>query len=170
VSPQTWIAMKQGLFGKMIRAPEGAVPWQSQKISSNIAKFLQSDLAQELYSPNERLLIKGVGDAHAALLPPPGTKNVSGSGYEVQKQAKEWTKQAWRMLGLGLGHGTLHGYLAGKALAVGASKYATRREAARAADLFLGRRRPLTYYPQRYGAVLGAGNIGMLNDQSSSPQ
>lgn len=115
VSPESWALLKQGMFQKVSKAVEDATPWGSQRTAETITKFLATDLAREMYTPNERALMKALADAHHQLVPIPGTVNTSGTAHTAARLA---TGLRHQLLGLfGFSHGGLPG--AGLALALG---------------------------------------------------
>src|SRR6516165_781833 len=155
VSPQSIPAVKESIFRKITEAPSGATEWGDQKIANSIAKFAATDLASKLYTPNELTMLRAIGEAHARLVPIPGTRNVSASAYRGAAMLKGFTKQFLTLIGAGiLPHGGLIGHAigagAGYAAGEAAERVAARRTAARAADLFYGRRAALP----RAGAVV----------------
>jgi hypothetical protein len=156
VSPQSMPAVKEGIFRKITEAPAGATEWGDQKIANSIAKFAATDLASKLYTPNELAMLKSIGEAHKRLVPIPGTRNVSGSAYRAAAMLKGVTRQFLSMIGAT--HG-LHGYAMGHAAGMGIERIQAARQAARAADLFLGRRAPLprtgAVVPATAGAIVG---------------
>ena len=156
VSPQSMPAIKEGIFRKITEAPAGATDWGDQKIANSIAKFAATDLAAKLYTPNELAMLKAIGEAHKRLLPLPRTANVSGSAYAVARMAKGLTRQFLSMIGAT--HG-LHGYAIGHLAGAGIERAQAAHQAARAADLFLGRRAPLprtgAVVPATAGAIVG---------------
>jgi hypothetical protein len=167
LSPEIMGQIKQGMFKKITAAPEGALDWGDQKIGNAIANFLQTDLAQKLYTPNELQMLKAIGDAHIQMIPPQRTTNPSGSGYVVGRLAKGLTKQFLKVV-LGGAHG-VPGYIAAEGIGQGLERLQAKQAAARAADLFQGRRMPLPrqgqYVPQRVGAFVG--QLPVLRNQGS---
>jgi hypothetical protein len=158
-------AIKEGMFWDIVSAPPGATDWGDQKIANAIAKFAKTDLASKLYTPNELTMLRAIGEAHKQLIPLPRTANVSGSAYSGARMLKGLTKQFLAMIGgailpvhggpIGHAMGAGAGYLAGEA----AERIAARRAASRAADLFYGRRVPLSrtgaVVPPSVGAIVG---------------
>ena len=162
VSPQSMPALKEGVFRKITSPPPGATDWGDQKIANAIAKFAATDLASKLYTPNELAMMRAIGEAHRRLIPLPRTANVSGSAYSVARMAKGLTKQFLGMIGAT--HG-LHGYAIGTAIGSGLERAQAARQAAQAADLFLGRRAPLA----RTGAVVPA-SVGAVVGHALTPR
>jgi hypothetical protein len=153
VSPQSRALLKQSLWKEISEAPEGMIPWGPQKTGQSIAKFLNTDLVREMFTPNERMLMKAIGDAHQKLVPVPGTTNPSGTAHMMSKIASGAKSQLLGLLGF---H---HGGLPGAAIAIGMGKglewAAGRRAANQATKLFLGpQARPAaSRAPQAIGAI-----------------
>lgn len=136
LSPESYGQVKQGMWSRLTEAPEGMIPWESQRISQNLHGFLKSELAKTIYTPNERMLMKTIADAHSQQIPVAGSTNPSGTAPMLSKIARGAQSQ---LLGLfGFSHGGLPG--AGVALAAGKalSWSADRRAAKEATKLFLG--------------------------------
>jgi len=136
VSPQSWALVKQGLWKMISEAPEGMTAWGDQKIGQSIAKFLNTELAREVFTPNERMLMKTIADAHHKLIPIPGTTNPSGTAHTAAKLVQGARHQLLALFGFA--HGGLPG--AGVALALGKALdwSVNRRAANQATKLFLG--------------------------------
>lgn len=136
VSPQSWALVKQGLWKMISAAPEGRTAWGDQKTGESIAKFLNTELAREVFSANERMLMKVIGDAHHRLVPIPGTTNPSGTAHTAAKLVAGARHQLLALFGFA--HGGLPG--AGIALALGKALdwSINKRAANQATKLFLG--------------------------------
>ncbi len=86
-SPE-FTAVKQGLFNRLTKPVENTTPWGSQKIANNVNKFMNGDgkeMANAVFTPAERQMIQAYGDLHQSLIPPPGTRNPSGTSPFVVK-------------------------------------------------------------------------------------
>jgi hypothetical protein len=170
LTPENLGALKASMFSRISQAPEGMLPWEHQKTGQNIAKFLSTDLARNLYSPSELGVMRDIANAHLQIVPIPGSTNVSGSGYTGAAIAKQGIKMMTRNLlrMIGLAHGHLPGLLAGEALASARERIgeqlAARRSAQRAEQLFLGRR-PLA--PVRAPQAVGAFAAPLLTQQAN---
>jgi hypothetical protein len=146
LSPENLGRLKQNFFQQMSEAPEGMMPWEHQKTGQRIAAFLNTPAAQQLYSPGERMVMKAIADAHLAIVPIPGSTNVSGSAYTgaaiAKNAAKQLTRYLFRMIGFA--HGGIGGVIAGelgaRAREAAMTPIMARRAAQRAEQLFLGRR------------------------------
>lgn len=136
LAPESFAQVKQGMWSRLTEAPEGMIPWESQRVSQNLHNFLKSDLAKTIYTPNERMLMKTIADAHSKQVPVAGSTNPSGTAPMLSKIARGAQNQ---LLGLfGFSHGGLPG--AGVAIAAGkALNWAGNRKAANEATrLFYG--------------------------------
>lgn len=136
LSPESFGQVKQGMWSRLTEAPEGMIPWESQRISQNLHNFLKSELAKAVYTPNERMLMKTIADAHSKQIPVAGSTNPSGTAPMLNKMARGAQNQ---LLGLlGFSHGGLPG--AGVAIAAGkALAWKTNQKAANEARrLFYG--------------------------------
>lgn len=136
VSPQSWALVKQAIWGQMSGAGEGMTAWGHQRTGETIAKFLNTELARAVYTPNERMLMKAIADAHHRLVPVPGTTNPSGTAHTAAKLVSGARHQLLALFGFS--HGGLPG--AGVALALGkALDWSIKKRAANTAErLFLG--------------------------------
>jgi hypothetical protein len=154
LTPESFANLKRGLFMKISQAPEGMIPWGDQKVGQNIAKFLTTDLAREMFTPAERLLMEGLSKAHLQLVPIPGTTNPSGTAHMGERLAKGLKSQMLTLLGFS--HGGMPGAAAAAALAKGLEWRASSKAANRASELFLGprARSAAPRLPQRAGAIL----------------
>jgi len=171
----TWARLKLAKLLEVTKEVEGTTKWGHQKIANNIGNFLDTDLADKMLTPNEKLVLKSIGEAHRRIVPVKGTVNYSRSGYENMETARGMTKNLIKMAitGLGLGHGLIgigaH-YSAGHAASEAIDKLATWRQTRRAKDLFLGQRAPFprqgAYYPGKIGAMTFP-QLTRQDDQSS---
>ena len=163
VPRETYEGLKRVVMQRATQAPEGAIPWQHQKSQQQIAKFLQTDFARKALTPDERMWLTNLMNAHDQLKPLEKTVNYSGSAYEAARMSRGLLRgvihHSLRMLGLT--HGGLPGYALGEAAGHIAGRAVegamTRRQLAEAADLFLGRRMqlPSARAPQAIGALSG---------------
>ena len=166
IPKETYEGLKRSVLEKATQAPEGAIAWQHQKSQQQIAKFLQTDFARKALTSTERTYLTNIMNAHAQLVPLENTTNPSKTAYTLARMSHGVIHKA--LSGLGLVHGGLHGYLVGQASGRAIEAYMARNEAARIADLFLGRKnlvRQGARVPGAIGATLG--QLPALRDQSS---
>lgn len=166
LSPESFAMLKRGMFQKISAAPEGMIPWQDQKIGQSIAKFLTTDLARELYTPAERILLDGIAKAHLRVVPVQGTTNPSGTAHMGAKLATGLKNQFLTLIGFS--HGGLPGAAVGAALAKGMEWRSASKAASRASDLFLGprSRSVMPTSPQRASALI-APSTAAIRDRSA---
>lgn len=110
-SPE-WTAVKQGLFNRITKPTAGVTDWGPQRISNNINKFLNGDgteMANAVFSPAEREMLQAYGDLHKSLVPPPGTRNPSGTSPFVVKAMNAMGSHVGEFAGAALGHMVLPG-------------------------------------------------------------
>ena len=109
LSPDALNELKVAVWRRASEAGENMIPWQAQRSSQEIAKFLNTPLASALYSPNELAMFRAVQQAHEKLIPVPRTVNTSGTFYRLNKALGDMKKQTFQVM-LGI-HGGLPGYL-----------------------------------------------------------
>jgi hypothetical protein len=148
--------LKVAILKRVAEAPEGMMPWDHQKTGQSLAAFLNTPMAQELYSPQELTVMRQVAQAELRLVPVPGSTNPSGSAYTGAAMAKSMFRHLLRMIGIS--HG-LHGYAAVEAGTAAYDRFAARRAAQRAEQLFLGRQ---AVAPSRLPQAVGALGAPML--------
>lgn len=172
LSPDSLGQVKAGMWSKLteVPGPDGAMAKLSDTmIAKNVTNFLKSDLAKELYTANERMLMQNIAGAHSRLVPIPGTVNTSHTAPTAAKLARSASKQ---LLGL---FGFSHGGLPGAAAALGAGKalewVGNRRAAATATKLFYGDQ-PKRAAPAGYqrALALAAASSPALRDRGGQQQ
>ena len=161
---ETYDGLKRAVLMKATQAPEGGIPFQHQKMQQQIAKFLGTDFARKGLTQEEQMYLTNLMNAHAQLVPLENTTNPSKSAYAAARMSRGIIHHTLRALGLV--HGGLHGLIAGELIGRGVENALARRQAAQAADLFLGRRMPLpaSLAPRTIGAI--AGQLPSIRDQS----
>ena len=129
-SPE-WSGVKQGLFSRLTETPEGVTDWGSQKISNNLNNFLNGkgrELAEAIYSPQERQLLQQYADLHKQLVVPPTGANLSQTSTFVNPLLRKIGSKIGTVIGTGvgamLGHSTgiPYGIEAGAAVGAGVAK------------------------------------------------
>jgi hypothetical protein len=166
LSPETMAQLKVAIWRRISEAPEGMVPWEAQKSSTQISKFLNMQLASALYSSNELAMMRAVQNAHEQMIPLKRTVNTSGTFYRLSKSLDGLKKQAFQTMGAI--HGGVHGYVLGKAADWAKEKIADRMLQAEATRLFRGtqpRVRP-SVAPQAAFTTLGQLPALRYRDQS----
>jgi hypothetical protein len=136
LSPESWNAVRQGMWSKLTEPPEGMIAWGPQKISQNIHNFLKSNIAEEMFSERERGLMKTIATAHKQMIPVAGTTNPSGTAPMLAKIANGARHTLLPLLGFS------HGGVPGAAIGMAADKALTwvgnKRAAGNARKLFYG--------------------------------
>jgi hypothetical protein len=155
VSPQSRSLLKQSLWKEVSEAPEGMIAWGPQKTGQKIAAFLNTELAREAFTPNERMLMKAIGDAHQKLVPVPGSTNPSGTAHMMAKIANGSKNQLLALFGFS--HGGLPGASLALTMGKGLEWAINKRAANEATRLFLGpQAKPAaSRAPQAIGALAG---------------
>jgi hypothetical protein len=80
-SPE-WAALRQGLWARLTQATEGATEMGPQRIASRISEFLRGSgapMAQVMFTPQERNLMRQFAALQQQLTPKPGTVNYSNT-------------------------------------------------------------------------------------------
>ena len=159
VSPDTWNQLRQAVWERISEQPRGMISWQDQRTGQNIAKFLNTPVAREMFDTNERAIMSSIAQAHIHLIPTPGSVNTSGTAYMNQEIGGHVIKglkaQLMKLIFAHFGH--IPGYMLGEAIERGSAKAAERRAAEDAIHRFIGERplrAPVTA-PQRFGATAG---------------
>jgi hypothetical protein len=164
ITPETMAQLKVAIWRRVSEAPEGMIPWQAQKSSQQISKFLNTQLARAIYSPNELAMMRAIQSAHEKLIPLPRTVNTSGSWYRASKALDALKKQAFQTMGAI--HGGAHGYVLGKAADWAKEKIADRMMQAEATRLFRGTQPRLRPSIAPQAAFTTLGQLPALRDQS----
>lgn len=157
LSPESWNAVRQGMWSKLTEPAEGMIAWGPQKISQNIHSFLKSSIASEVFTDQERTLMRTIANAHKQMIPVAGTTNPSGTAPMLSKIANGARHTLLPLLGFS------HGGVPGAAIGLAADKALTwvgnKKSADNARRLFYGAaaRRPINRQLER---VITAGTRG----------
>lgn len=153
---EEWGMVRQAAFRQLTEKPEGMTQLGPQALSSRISEFLNSPttraLSREIYSPQEIATMRRYAGALKSLVPPAGSVNYSGTGYEIARNARSMLRGAGIIMGgaaggpIGSGAGALAvsgaqrggDWLAGRALLQAAPSRAVPQVAARAAGVLAG--------------------------------
>lgn len=71
-SPE-WVAAKQGLFRKLVQSGEGETPLGTGQVAQRLSKFLNSDMAPVMYSPQELETLRSYADLNRQITMPAGS-------------------------------------------------------------------------------------------------
>lgn len=139
LKPESWAAVRQGMWEKLVNAGDGKIPFEAQALSQRLHEFLNesgSGLAKSLFSPAEIKEMRALASVYKRMAPLKGTTNPSGSATIGTKIASKALDNLGAMLGFGA-HG-ITGAIVGHGVqkAVGALKDA--KAAKEATRLFFG--------------------------------
>ncbi|MDR3449087.1 MAG: hypothetical protein P4M15_04970, partial [Alphaproteobacteria bacterium] len=139
LSPESWNALRQGMFEKLTNAGEGKIPFESQALSQRLHEFLNesgSQLAKTLYTPRELELMSNLASVYKQMIPVKGTTNPSGTAPMLARMAGGLRHTLLPLLGL---HGGgIPGAVAGYALDKGVTAIGNANAARKATSLFYG--------------------------------
>ena len=139
LSPQSWTAVRQGMWEKLTNAGEGKIQFESQALSQRLHEFLNESgagLARVMFTKVERAEMAKLAGAHKSMTPLKGTTNPSGTAPMLAKIANKASANILTMLGLGA-HG-LTGALVGHGLDKGVRTIRDARAGKEATRLFFG--------------------------------
>jgi hypothetical protein len=168
LSPESWNALRQGMFEKLTNAGEGKIPFESQALSQRLHEFLNesgSQLAKVLYSPKERDLMQKLASVYKQLIPFKGTTNPSGTAPMLARIAGGYRHTLLPLLGF---HGGgLPGAVAGYALDKGVTAIGNANAARKATSLFYGEQAKRSIDPRfaTGAALLGQGSLPENNQR-----
>lgn len=106
LKPESWTAVRQGMWEKLTNAGEGKIPFEAQALSQRLHEFLNesgSGLAKILFSPAEIAEMRKLASVHKMMTPKKGTTNPSGSATLGAKIASKAMDNLGAMLGFGAG-------------------------------------------------------------------
>jgi hypothetical protein len=168
LSPESWNALRQGMFEKLTNAGEGKIPFESQALSQRLHEFLNesgSQLAKVLYSPKERDLMQKLASVYKQLIPFKGTTNPSGTAPMLARIAGGYRHTLLPLLGF---HGGgFPGAVAGYALDKGVTAIGNANAARKATSLFYGEQAKRAIDPRfaTGAALLGQGSLPENNQR-----
>lgn len=169
LSPESWNAVRQGMWSKLTEPAEGMIAWGPQKISQNIHNFLKSDIAEAMFSDRERGLMKTIASAHGQMVPVPGTTNPSGTAPMLAKIAGGARHTLLPLLGF------THGGMSGAAVGLAADKALTwvgnKRAADTARKFFYGEqaKRPINPVYSRAARIIAQSALTQSNQNPDRP-
>ncbi len=114
-SPE-WAGVKQGLFSRLVETPEGVADLGPGKIAQRLNQFLNGngkELANSMFSPIERALIKQYADLHRALEVPQAGANWSNTATFLAPLIKSASARTGSLIGGLIGHIPIIGKIAG---------------------------------------------------------
>lgn len=104
-SPE-WSAVKQGLFSRLVDPAAGMTDFGSQKITQRLNRFLSGDgveLAQAIFSPQERALMQQYADLHRKLVVPATGANPSQTSTFLAPILRQIGSKLGIIIGGGIG-------------------------------------------------------------------
>lgn len=102
---EAYVAMKQGLWSRLVEAPEGKLPDGPQKIYQRIFEFLNGSgatVAQELFTQQERVAMWNFARMMRQLTPLPGAVNYSGTAYALPMMVRHMFSHVLGAIGAGM--------------------------------------------------------------------
>lgn len=120
LKPESWVAVRQGMWEKLTNAGEGKVPFEAQALSQRLHEFLNesgSGLAKVMFTKAEREEMAKLAAVYQKMIPAKGTTNPSGSATIGARIATKALDNLGAMLGFGAGGipGAVAGHVAQKA-------------------------------------------------------
>lgn len=139
LKPESWAAVRQGMWEKLTNAGEGKVPFEAQALSQRLHEFLNESgtgLAKVMFTKAEREEMAKLAAVYSKMIPAKGTTNPSGSATIGARIANKALDNLGAMLGFGAGGipGAVAGHMAQKA----GSAIKEGRAAREATRLFFG--------------------------------
>jgi hypothetical protein len=146
LKPESWSAVRQGMWEKLTNAGEGKIEFGPQALSQRLHEFLNESgkpLARVLFSKAERAEMAKLASVYKRMTPLRGTTNPSGTAPMLAKIAKKAGDNILALIGLGA-HG-VPGAIVGHAIQRGAEGLKDARAGKEAVRLFFGpqARRPV---------------------------
>lgn len=114
-SPE-WSGVKQGLFSRLVETPEGVADLGPGKVTQRLNQFLNGsgkELAESMFSPQERTLMKQYADLNAALTIPQAGAGWSNTATFLAPLLKRATGRVTALLVAAIGHIPVVGRVAG---------------------------------------------------------
>lgn len=170
VQPDTWNAVRQGMWEHLTTKPGDIADWGPQAMFTRLEKFLNEPMAEVLYSAPERQMMKIISDEYKKMIPLANTTNPSGSGVLASKMVRAASGNLLPMLGLAT-HG-VPGVLAGAAGNKALAFIGNRRSVKQTMDLFHGKgtKGPLNKHYERAAAILAHAATPLTSPDAQGPR
>jgi hypothetical protein len=139
LAPESFTAVRQGMWEKLTNAGEGKIPFGEQALSQRLHAFLNEEgrgLAEILFTKAERAEMAKLASVYKKMIPAKGTTNPSGSATIGAKIAAKAVQNLGAMIGFGTSG--IPGAIAGHALQRGGEMVKDARAAKEAVRLFYG--------------------------------
>jgi len=140
-SPE-WAAVKQGLFSRIVETPPGVSDMGPGRIAQNVNKFLHGggqELADALFNPVEKSLIRQYGELHRALeVPQAGAQwsnNLPWMKQILGKMSDGMTALLGAIIGNTLAPPGMHGIIEGAGAVIGGKVRGVLRQRSEAAQI-----------------------------------
>ena len=99
-----WSSVRQAAFRHLIQRTEGTAQPGPQQMRTAINEFLNGpatqELSRELFTSQERAMMRRFSGALARMVPPPGAVNYSNTGYEMARMAQRTFQALAGMVGM----------------------------------------------------------------------
>ena len=120
LSPESWTAVRQGMWEKLTNAGEGKIEYGPQALAQRLHEFLNESgrgLSQVLFSKSERAEMLKLASIYKRMTPLKGTTNPSGTAPMLAKIAHKASSNILSLIGFGahgltgavIGHGLQKG-------------------------------------------------------------
>ena len=139
LTPESWTAVRQGMWEKLTVKGEGLEPFGTQALSTRLHDFLNENgkpLARVLFTKAEREEMAKLASVYKRMTPLKGTTNPSGTAPMLAKIASKASDNVLALIGLGTGG--VPGAIAGHAIQRGGEAFKDARAAKEATRLFFG--------------------------------
>lgn len=139
LTPESWTAVRQGMWEKLTSAGEGKIPFEAQALSQRLHEFLNESgkpLANVLFTASERAEMAKLASIYKRMTPAKGSTNPSGTAPMLAKIARRASDNVLAMIGLGTGG--VPGAIAGHAIQRAGEAVVERRAVRDATRLFFG--------------------------------
>lgn len=171
LSPESWNALRQGVWQKLTTRGEDTTPFEAQALHARLSRFLNDkgrEAGQVLYTKPERALMKQLAGVYKQMIPVKGTTNPSGTAPMLAKIAKSTQHQLLPLLGFG--HGGVPGAMVGVLADKGLTALSNAKQARNATKLFYGKQaaRPVNPNFASGAGFLAQGSLPDLNQRRSS--
>lgn len=115
-SPE-WSAVKQGIFSRLVETPQGVNNLGSGRIAQRINQFLNGsgkEMAETMFQPHERFLLKQYADLHRSLEVPQAGANWSNTASTLAPLLDRISNRLGAVIGGAIGHVVAPGTGAGE--------------------------------------------------------
>jgi hypothetical protein len=118
-SPE-WSGIKQGVFRNLVETPQGVTDYGTGQIANRLGKFVNSDLAKAIYTPQELRTLQAFADFNRRITMPPGSYFPSAPA--INKVIGAVGSQVGKVIGGVIGHFAIPIPFVGAAVGYGAAE------------------------------------------------